>query len=187
MKMRIAAPALVAGALFAVLTGVPAQAAPDSKEAAPPVSTEPQNTSATYGDWILRCARGQDGVRICELDQPFQMQGQQGLYAQMIVTRGTGKDSFRALFEVAPNLSFPSTVKVGVDEKDTAPIELSWRRCLPGPGCFADADVKDDVVKKWRTAAGPGRITFKDSAGRETPINFSFHGLPQALDALAKE
>ena len=98
MNMRIAAPALAAGALFAVLIGAPAWAA-DAKDAAPPVSTEPQNTSATYGDWILRCARGQDGVRVCELDQPFQAQGQQGLYAQLIVTRGTGKDGFRALLD----------------------------------------------------------------------------------------
>ncbi len=186
MNMRIAAPALAAGALFAVLMDTSAGAA-EAKDAAPPVSTEPQNTSATYGDWILRCARGQDNVKVCELDQPFQAQGQQGLYAQLIITRGTGKDSFRALFEVAPNLSFPSSVKVGVDEKDTAPIDLAWRRCLPGPGCFADADVKDEVVKKWRTQAGPGRIVFKDSAGHDVPIAFSFRGLPQALDALAKD
>ncbi len=186
MNMRIAAPALAVGALFAILSGVPAQAA-ESKEAPPPVGAEPQNTSATYGDWILRCARGQDNVKVCELDQPFQAQGQQGLYAQLIISRGTAKGSFRALFEVAPNLSFPSSVKLGVDEKDPAPIDLTWRRCLPGPGCFADADVKEDVVKKWRAEAGPGRITFKDSAGHDVPIAFSFRGLPQALDALAKD
>jgi invasion protein IalB len=186
MKMRIAAPALAAGALFAILSGTPVQAA-DSKDAAPPVGAEPQTTSATYGDWTLHCARGPDGVQVCELDQPFQMQGQQGLYAQLIIARGTAKGSYRALFEVAPNLSFPSTVKVGVDDKDPTPIDLTWRRCLPGPGCFADADVKDDIVKKWRTQAGPGRITFKDSAGHDVQVAFSFRGLPQALDALVKD
>ncbi len=185
MKMRIAGPAVVAGVLFASMTG--AAWAAETKEATPPVSTEPQNTSATYGDWTLHCARGQDGVQVCELDQPFQMQGQQGLYAQLIVTRGTAKGSYRAVFEVAPNLSFPSTVKVGIDEKDPAPVELSWRRCLPGPGCFADADVKDEIVKKWRAQTAPGRIVFKDAAGRDVSIAFSFRGLPQALDALAKD
>ena len=186
MNMRIAARTFLASALFALMTVTVARAA-DAKDATPPVSAEPQNTTATYGDWVLQCTQAQNGARVCQLTQPFQLQGQQGLYAQLLVTRGEGKNAFRVVFEMAPNISFPSTVKIGADDKDPAPIELSWRRCMAGPGCFADADLKDDTVKKWRAQTGPGRITFKDSAGRDTPINFSFRGFPQGLDGLAKD
>jgi invasion protein IalB len=184
MKLHLSASALFAGALLAA-AAAPVMAA-DTKDAPPPVPAEPQNTSATYGDWVLRCALQQNGSHVCELAQPFQIQGQQGLYAQMLLSRGDAKGSLRVTFEMAPNVSFPSTVKIGVDDKDTTPVELTWRRCLPSVGCFADADLKDDVVKKWRAQTGSGRILFKDAAGRDQPITFSFRGLPQGLDGLLK-
>jgi invasion protein IalB len=186
MNMRIAAPALAAGALFAMLTGVTTWAA-DSKDAPPPpVATEPQTTSASYGDWILNCVRSQDGARVCEIVQSFQIQGQQGPFARLAIGHAGTKEPLRATFDVAPNISFPSTVKLGLDDKDTQPVELSWKKCVPGAGCFADGEIKDDILKRWKAQTGNGRITMKDSTGHDVAVPFSFRGLPQALDGLAK-
>ena len=184
MKMRIAA--LAIGALFAVLTGATAWAA-DKDAAPPPVSTDPQTTSASYGDWILNCVRSQDGSsRVCEIVQTFQIQGQQGPFARLAIGHVGAKDPLRATFDVAPNISFPSTVKLALDDKDTQPVELTWKKCVPGAGCFADADLKEDVLKRWKAQTGNGRITMKDSTGHDVAVPFSFRGLPQALDGLAK-
>jgi invasion protein IalB len=84
------------------------------------------------------------------------------------------------------NVSFPSTPRIAVEEKDSQPLDLVWRRCLPG-GCFADATLKEENIRRLRSRAEPGRIEFKDGAGRDLAIPLVFRGLPQALDALARE
>jgi len=76
-------------------------------------------------------------------------------------------------------------IKLGIDDKNTQPVELTWKRCLRG-GCFADADMKDDQIKRWKAQTGNGNLAFKDRAGRDIPLPFSFRGLSQALDALTK-
>jgi invasion protein IalB len=186
----------LAGAAFVILAAsAGATLAAESKTAAAPaastapsvVSTEPQNTSATYGDWVLRCSRG-DGTqaqRVCEVVQSFQIQGQQGLFAQMAIGRIDAKSPLKITVVMQPNVSFPSDIKLGVDEKDSTPVVLSWMRCLPG-GCFADADLKDDQIKRWKNQTGNGNLAFRDGAGRDIPLPFSFRGLSQALEALSK-
>jgi invasion protein IalB len=190
---RLKIGAHLAGAAFFMMATSSGAFAADSKTAPATgpdqtaVSMEPQNTSATYGDWVLRCSRGADATlpRVCEVVQSFQIQGQQGLFAQMAIGRVDTKSPLKVTVVMQPNVSFPSDIKLGVDDKDTQPIVLTWLRCLPG-GCFADADLKDDQLKRWKDQSGNGVLNFKDGAGKEIPLPFSFRGLPQALDALAK-
>jgi len=179
--IRIAALLLTAGML-----GAPVAFAADSKDAPPPpVSAEPQTTSATYGDWILRCSRANDAQRVCEIALPFSIQGQQGLFAQLAVGRVGPKEPYKMTIIMAPNVSFPSSVKLSLDDKDTQPIDLSWRFCVAG-GCRADADIKEDEVKRWRAQSTNAQLQFKDSSGREIKIPVSLRGFAQAMDALAK-
>jgi invasion protein IalB len=156
--------------------------------APPPVGTEPQNTSATYGDWTLRCSRTGDAdkaVRVCEVMLPFQIQGQQAPFAQLAIGHVNPKDPMHATFLVSPNVSFPSNVKLSIDDKDTQPIDLSWSICIAA-SCRADGEFKDDQVKKWKALTANARLQFKDSTGRELAIPVSVRGLAQALDALPK-
>lgn len=179
---------LAAVSCFAALLALPLPAFAQAKDAPPPVSAEPQNTMATYGDWVLRCTRTGDsaaGQRVCEIVQSFSIQGQQGLYAQVAIGRVGPKDPMKMTLLMLPNISFPSSVKVSAGDSDTQPLELIWRRCIPG-GCIADAELKDDQVKRWRTATGNGHLQFKDANGRDVSVNVSFRGLEQALDGLAK-
>ena len=74
---------------------------------------------------------------------------------------------------------------MALDDKDARPVDLNWRRCLPG-GCFADAEIREDLLQHWRSQSAQGIIKFKDSAGRDIALPFSFRGFAQALDALAK-
>jgi invasion protein IalB len=188
MKMRITAPGVAAGALFVMLTGAGAWAADSKDTAPPPVSAEPQNTSATYGDWTLRCSRAGEGgqaARVCEVGLAFQVQGQQGPFAQLAIGRVSAKDPWKATLVAVPNIGFPSSVKLSLDDKDTQPIDLNWRYCIPG-GCRAEADLKDDDLKRWKAQTGPARMQFKDSTGREITAPVSLRGFPQALEALAK-
>jgi invasion protein IalB len=159
--------------------------------ASPPVSSEPQNTAASYGDWTVRCQRTGDGAqapRLCDMEQTLQMQNQQGQQspvAQIALGRASPKDPIKLVVTLPTNVSFPSSVKFTIDDKDNQPIELAWLRCLPG-GCYAAADFKDDDAKRWKAQAGNGRLQFKDGAGRDQAWPFSFRGFAQAMDGLGK-
>lgn len=156
----------------------------------PPVSAEPQNTSATYGDWILRCSRSGDGpqaVRVCEIAQSFQInvQGQQTPFGQLAIGRANAKDPLHITFIASPNVAFPSDVRLMTDDKDAQPVVLNWSTCIPAY-CRADGEFKDDQQKRWKALAAGGHVVFKQSGGQVTPIAVSVRGLAQALDALAK-
>lgn len=172
-------------------SAAPAPAATAPAAASPavaPVSTEPTTTTASFGDWVLRCQRlgeGEAGPRICEVVQVTQVQGQKTPIAQIAIGRAAAGEPLRVTVVLVPDLSFPSSAQV-VGESNGPVLDLPWRRCLPG-GCFADAVAKDDLLKRWRGLTEPGRIVVKSAAGREVAIPLSFRGLAPALDALAKE
>lgn len=162
------------------------QPAPPSTPAVQPVSTEPSSTTASFGDWTLRCQRVSDNpkaARICEVAQVLQSQGQQAPIAQVAIGRAAAGEPLRVTAVMPISISFPSVVQVAIGEK---PLELGWRRCLPS-GCFADAALGDETIKQWRKASEPGRIVFKDAAGRDLALPLSTRGLDQAVEALAKE
>lgn len=156
---------------------------------AAPISTEPSSTTASFGDWTLRCQRIADAgkaMRICEVAQVLQAQGQQAPIAQIALGRLANGEPVRVTAVMPVSVSFPSSVQIVMGEKDAKPLDLPWRRCLP-TGCFAEAAPGDDVLKQWRKAGEPGRILFKDAVGRDLALPLSARGLDQALDALAKE
>ncbi|AMB44415.1 invasion associated locus B family protein [Methylobacterium sp. AMS5] len=184
---------LAGGALFlgSALAQPTSGKPPAAPAAPPPVPSEPGVTTASYGDWVLRCQRlgpPEKTVRLCEVSQGMQVQGQPAPIAQVAIGRVPGETELRmtALLPVA--VSFPSTVRVGLDERDVKASmpDLAWRRCLPG-GCLADGAVKEEVLKRWREAEAPGRLLFKDAGGQEMALPLSFRGLGPALDALGKE
>jgi invasion protein IalB len=164
--------------------------APTAAPAVAPVAvpTEPQSTVATFGDWSLRCFRqeGAQSNRICEVGQTIQVQGQQGPLAQIALGRLQRADPLKFTIALPNNVAFPSTVRVAMDEKDTQPFELSWRRCVQG-ACVADGDPSTAIIQRFRARTEPVRLIFKDATGRDIVIPLSFRGLAQALDALAKE
>jgi invasion protein IalB len=167
----------------------PAATAPAAaSSAAPSVPTEPSTTTASFGDWVLRCQRlgdGEAGSRICEVAQAMQAQGQKTPFVQIAIGRPAAGEPLRVTLVLLPDLSFPSSAQV-VGDGNGPVLDLPWRRCLPG-GCFADAVARDDVLKRWRGLTEPGRIVVKSASGREVAIPLSFRGLAPALDALAKE
>lgn len=168
--------------------GKPGSAGP-AAAAAPAVSAEPSLTTASFGDWTLRCQRVTETTgtaRICEVAQILQAQGQQAPIAQVAIGRIANGQPLRVTAVMPVSVSFPSSVQIAMGDKEAKPLELTWRRCIP-TGCFADIAASDEALKPWRKAAEAGRIVFKDAAGRELALPLSARGLDQALDALAKE
>jgi invasion protein IalB len=164
------------------------QPAPAATPAVQPISAEPSSTTASFGDWVLRCQRveGAKASRVCEVALILQSQGQQAPIAQIAIGRAAAAEPLRVTAAMPVSVTFPSAVQIAIGEKDAKPLELGWRRCIPS-GCFADAPLGDDVVKQWRKASEAGRIVFRDAAGRDLALPLSVRGLDQAIEALAKE
>ena len=163
--------------------------ATSSPQPLPPVSEEPAATTASFGDWVMRCQRtgeGEKAIRVCEAAQTIQVQGQTGPIAQIGIGRLSAGEPLRMTVVLPPNITLPSNVHVVTDEKDDAGIELTWRRCLPG-GCVAEAKLEPETIKTWRGRGAAGKLSYKDATGRAIAIPFSYRGLAQSLDALAKE
>jgi invasion protein IalB len=158
-------------------------------EPAAPVDTEPSSTVAAFGDWILRCQRTGSGVetqRVCEVAQQFRVQDQQNPVAELAIGRMKKADPLRLTVVLPVNVTFASPPSFSVDTGGPEPLDLGWRKCLP-LGCFADAPMKNEVLRHWRSQAGTERITWTDAAGKDLALGLSFRGLSQALVALDKE
>jgi invasion protein IalB len=186
MKLRgsIVVLAVVLGAGHAAAQS-PAKA-PATAPAAPAQSTpsDPAQTTATYGDWVLRCVRPEKGPHICEVVQSMVLQGQQQPVAQVAV--GYDKNDLRFTILVPPAISLSRGPTLGVANASSPHFDLAWRRCLPN-GCFADVGVGSELLKILRSRTEPMQIDFKDAGEREVKLPLSMRGLVPALDALAKE
>lgn len=156
----------------------PAPAAPA------PTTSDPAQTTATYGDWVLRCVRPEKGPQVCEVVQSMVVQGQQQPVAQVAV--GYDKNDLRFTMLVPPAISLSRGPTLGVANAASPHVDLAWRRCVPN-GCFADVAVGPELLKTLRGRTEPMQIDFKDAAEREVKLPLSMRGLVPALDALAKE
>jgi invasion protein IalB len=168
----------------------PTVAVPMAKtESLPIVDAEPNSTLANFGDWVLRCQRVDNGVdtqRVCEVAQLIHAQDQQNPVAELAIGRLKKADSLRLTVGLPVNVTLSNPPSFSPDGKNPESLDLGWRKCLPG-GCIADALLKDNVLRRWKSQTGTGRVTWTDAAGRNLAIGLSFRGLTQALDALSKE
>ena len=174
---------ITAAALFAI----PAMAQ-QAQAPKPPAGPEPTSTTASFGDWVLRCQKLENGTvtRVCEVAQSLTVQGQAQPIAQIAMGRTSAKERMRLTVVMPVNVSFASAPRVALGDKPEQGVALAWKRCLP-MGCFADVELSDGLLKRLRAPVEGPRLAFTDGAGRDLALPFSLSGLPQALDALAKE
>ena len=143
-----------------------------------------ENTTATYEDWVLRCANnaGPPPQKICDMEQMTQVQGNNTPLSRVAIARPAKGQPLKFIVQLPVNISIASGIKLYIDDKD-AGISSPFTRCVPA-GCFATVDVKDDVVTKIRAASGRGKIVFKNATDQEVILPLSFKGFGHALDAL---
>ena len=180
---------------FLLLVPAPASMAQPARPPAPlpaaptppaPVPNEPQRTTSTFADWTLRCDRPENGPHVCEVAQTLYDQAQ--VVSQTAIGRTNRAEQLRLTILVPVNVTLASAPRLtaGENEPSVPPLQLTWRRCIQA-GCLADTLLTEDILRRLRARTEPSRILFQDSAGREVALPFSPRGLPQALDALAKE
>jgi invasion protein IalB len=165
----------------------PAPAPAPQAQAPAPADQNPQRTTATYGDWVVRCetVAGPPPQKNCDMEQLAQVQGQANPISRVAIPLPPKGEPAKLFIQLPINVSFSAPLKITADAKD-AGIATPFRRCVPA-GCFAEIELKDDLQKKFRAAAEPGKILFKDAADRDVAIPLSFKGFAQAFEALLKQ
>ncbi|MCM5555294.1 invasion associated locus B family protein [Pleomorphomonas sp. NRK KF1] len=162
--------------------------------------TQPQESTATYGDWVLHCTRSGLAASAdadakadaapttsCEIVQTIVADGGAAPVARLAFGYQTlAADQMMVTAVLPVNVSLPGRVGVFGTAKtgaDAGPgLALSFRRCVPG-GCFAQADAEASLVaaaKKEKT----GALRFIDAQGRTVAITLSWTGFAAALAAL---
>lgn len=180
--------------LFALAPLFAGVAAADEKKPAAskpaPVSNQPETTTATFGQWTLRCVRRADvnnNQKICEIDAAVAPQNQPNTIFRIGVAHPLGEDKAQLRITVAvPPIVFIPTAPVIKAKPDEPGVPLTWRQCFGG-ACFAEAVVPPAEIEVWRAVeADTGRIQFSPMPNRNIAVQFSLRGFAQALDALDK-
>jgi invasion protein IalB len=149
----------------------------------------PQSTTATYGDWVVQCQTqaGPPPQKLCDMAQvaQAQVQGRTVPFSRIGIARPAKGEPIRFIVQVPVNVSFATNVRIQTADADPG-IVAPFARCLPS-GCFADFDLKEEMLRKFRAAAAGGKLTFADAGGHEVSAPVSFSGFAQAFEALMKE
>ncbi len=169
----------------------PAQPAPPARPAATPQSTagEPQQTSATYEDWVVQCQTraGPPVEKLCEMQQiaQAQVQGTTRPFSRVVIPHPAKGQPVKLIVQVPVNVSFRTEVRIVTGEADPG-LSAPFAQCVPS-GCFAEFELKDETIKRLGAITVPGKLTFADAGGHEVAVPISFKGFIQAYDALLKD
>jgi invasion protein IalB len=147
----------------------------------------PQQTTASFDDWIVRCETraGPPQRKICEMVQFTQTKGQQGVLSEVAIGRPVKSQPVKIAIQVPIGIWLPTGVKLVAGAKDPG-ILATFKRCIP-QSCFADAEIKDDTIKQLRADSDGGKLEFKDGNQKDVSLPVSFKGFGAAYDALLKE
>lgn len=147
----------------------------------------PERTTASFGDWVLRCeAVTGSAKRFCEVVQIMTQQGETNPIAQVAIGKLAPNEGRRLTVVLPTNIAIGTKPLAAVAKAGTPSVELTWQRCKLG-ACYASALLTDEAISLFNSQSEPGHIVFKDAADRDVSLPLSFRGLPQALAALAKE
>jgi invasion protein IalB len=115
----------------------------------------------------------------------LQVQGKTQPFSRAVVPHPAKDQPVRLVVQLPVNVTFSTNVRVQISDGDQG-LALPFARCVPD-GCFADFEIKEDTLKKFRSASTGGKLSFADASGRGISIPLSFNGFSKAYDALTKD
>ena len=117
--------------------------------------------------------------------QVTQLQGKNLPFSRVAVGRPEKGQPVKLVVQVPVNVSFATPVHIQTGDTDPGVI-APFANCTPN-GCFAEFDLREDLLKKLREASGTGKLSFADAGAHDVTVPISFNGFSQAFDALAKK
>ena len=173
----------------------------------------PSSTTATFGDWIVRCRtiklsekqaatqNPESNKNICEMvhtinvstmDKRTGKPSKPQLLAQVALGKLPNSKNFKVVYQVpsAVWLREAIAVRFAADSKNIAKAasnymhKASYFRCIAN-ACLADADLSDDMLTAIMSSK-VSQISFKDGSKRTINIPMSLKGFKEAFASLRK-
>jgi invasion protein IalB len=115
-----------------------------------------QSTTATYADWVLQCQSmaGPPPQKICDIAQVTEVQGKNLPLSRIVISRAAKAQPFTFSAQVPVNVSFRANLRVQASASDPG-FMVPFDHCLP-VGCFAEFELKEDVIRKFIAANAAG-------------------------------
>jgi len=145
-----------------------------------------ERTSASFDDWVLQCETqaGPPARKVCEIAQVAKMQGRDVPLSRVALAHPEKGQPAKLTAQVPVNIQLAGNIRLQASDADPG-LTVPFHTCVPA-GCFAEFELKDDAIRKFRAAAA-GKLTYKATNGQPVAIPVSFKGFARAFDALAKE
>jgi invasion protein IalB len=147
------------------------------------LAQEPQSTTATYDDWVVRCAM-HDAAKVCQMTQSTQLKGQSQPVTQIAIGRQVKNGALKIAFQVPISVWLASGVTLTADDGHGL-VAAHFNRCIPA-GCIAETDIEKTVIAKMRRLKKNGTLHFKNVNQQDVAAPVSFKGFGDAFDALPK-
>ncbi|MGB7252351.1 MAG: invasion associated locus B family protein, partial [Xanthobacteraceae bacterium] len=131
----------------------PARPAPPAAARPQASSDVPERTTATYGDWVVQCVTNSSppSDSVCDMAQVTQLQGKNLPFSRVAVGRPEKGQPVKLVVQVPVNVSFATQVHIQTGDTDPGVI-APFANCTPN-GCFAEFDLREDLLKKLREAS----------------------------------
>ncbi len=148
----------------------------------------PQSTTATYDAWQLRCetraaAEGAEALKVCEVVQVVQVQGQAQPLMQIAVGSPAPDAPITLVMQLPIGVWIPAAPQFFVDP-DASPLTGSFKRCAP-VACFADAELTPEMMRAIEARGDEqGAVVFQMTEGQNASIPISFKGFIAAYNAM---
>jgi len=151
-----------------------------------PVSSnagEPKQTTATYGDWTVRCAtRNTDTGRICELVQSVRTRGNRGILTQIAIGKLPGAKVMKMVFQVPTNVLLANGVTLTLDGTDV--LNANFLFCTPS-SCLAELEFTAEIQTKLQQAK-KAAIKFVMVNRKDISVPMSLKGFADAFIGITK-
>jgi invasion protein IalB len=144
---------------------------------------QPQRTTATYEDWVVRCAM-HDTVKVCEMTQSAQLKGRSQPVTQIAIGRQSKNGALKIVFQVPINVWLASGVTLTADDGHGL-VAAHFSRCILA-GCIAETDIEETLIAEMRGLKKNGALHFKNANRQDVAVPVSFKGFGDAYDALPK-
>ena len=92
-------------------------------------------------------------------------------------------DAARLIVLIPVNVTIAYGVVIATDA--FTHISLPLKTCVQA-ACFAEMELTGEQMQQFRNKIRPGQLVYVDPAGQPVTVEFSFKGLDEALDLLAK-
>jgi invasion protein IalB len=143
----------------------------------------PQRTTATYGDWTVRCEL-RSAARTCDMVQTTEVKGGNRHLSQIAIGRPAQNTPLKIVFLVTVNVWLPAGIKL-ITADNVAAVTANFDRCIPA-GCLAETDITAKTINTLHGLKKNGTLRYKNGDRNDVTLPVSFHGFGDDYDALSK-